>query len=94
MKTKILIILGMVLAATMPLAPQAKAVEFSIAVGDRPYYHGNYYWHEGFRWYWVPGHYSQSRGHWVAGHYVRRGVYNGAYAHTHFRHHRVWIETH
>jgi hypothetical protein len=84
-----------VLAATMPLVPQtAKAIEFSVAVGDRPYYHGNYYWHEGYRWYWVPGHYSHHRGHWVPGHYVRRGDYNGAYARTHFRHHRVWVETH
>jgi len=93
MKPKILILLGVVLAATMPLAPQAKAIEFSIAVGDRPYYHGNYYWHQGYRWYWVPGHYSHRRGGWVPGHYVRRGAYNNVYGHTNYRHHRVWVET-
>jgi hypothetical protein len=93
MKTKILILLGVVLAASTPLAPQANALDFSISVGDRPYYHGGGYWHEGYYWVWVPGHWGHHH-HWVQGHYVRRGGYNSYYAHRHFRHHRVWVNTH
>jgi hypothetical protein len=93
MKKKILILLAVVLAIGTPLAPQASAAEFSISVGDRPYYHGGGYWHQGYYWVWVPGHYSDRRGHWVPGHYVRRGVYNSYYSHRHFRHHRVWVES-
>jgi hypothetical protein len=93
MKMKILILLGVVLAASMPLAPQAKAAELSISVGDRPYYHGGGYWHEGYYWVWVPGHWGHYH-HWVQGHYNRHGAYNSHYSNTHFRHHRVWVETH
>jgi hypothetical protein len=91
MKTKILILLAALMSVTAPMVQQAKALDFSISVGDRPYYHGANYWHNGYRWYWVPGHYSHRWGRWVPGHYVRRGGYNGAYARTHFRHHRVWV---
>jgi len=92
MKRKILILLAAIVAVTAPLVPQASALRFSIAVGDRPYYHGGGYWHEGYYWVWVPGHFSERRGIWVPGHYVRRGDYHRAYARTHFRYHRVWIE--
>jgi hypothetical protein len=88
MKTKILILLAAIVAVTAPLAPQAKAIDFSISVGDRPYYYGGGYWHEGYYWVWVPGH--ESRHGWVRGHYVRRGAYNRVYARTHFRHHIYW----
>src|SRR4051812_50027616 len=62
MKTKILIFLALVLAFSTPLVPQASAIDFSISVGDRPYYHGAGYWHQGYYWVWVPGHYSHRRG--------------------------------
>ena len=91
MKTKILILLAAIVAVTAPLTPQAKAIDFSISVGDRPYYHGGGYWHEGYYWVWVPGHYSHRRGHWVPGHYARRGGYDSRHARVYFRHHRVWI---
>jgi hypothetical protein len=91
MKRKLLILLAAIVALTTPLVPQSQALGFSISVGDRPYYHGGGYWHEGYYWVWVPGHYSRSWGRWVPGHYARRGGYNGAYARTHYRYHRVWI---
>ena len=92
MKRKILVLLAAIVAVTTPLVPQSDAIGFSVSVGDRPYYHGSGYWHEGYYWVWVPGHFSRRRGGWVPGHYVRRGDYNRAYARTHFRYHRVWIE--
>jgi len=92
MKKKILILLAAVLAQSTPIAPRASAAEFSISVGDRPYYHGGGYWHRGYYWAWVPGHYSHRRGHWVPGHYVRRGAWHSEYAHRSYRHHRVWVE--
>lgn len=88
MKKKILIGLAAVLAISAPLAPQASAVDFSISVGDRPYYYGPNYWHQGYYWVWVPGHHRHGR--WVRGHYVRRGAYNRAHANVHFRHHHYW----
>jgi hypothetical protein len=91
MKTKLLILLAAIASVTAPMVQQAQALEFSIAVGDRPYYHGQGYWHQGYHWVWVPGHYSHRWGRWVPGHYVRRGGYNNAYARTHYRHHRVWV---
>jgi hypothetical protein len=92
MKRKILILLAVVLGASAPLAPQAKAADFSISIGDRPYYHGGGYWHQGYYWVWVSGYHSR-RGHWVPGHYVRRGGWHREYARTHYRHHRVWAES-
>jgi hypothetical protein len=91
MKKKILIFLAVVLAIGTPLASQANAAELSISIGDRPYYHGGGYWHEGYYWVWVPGHHSRYHG-WVPGHYIRRGGYRSQYARTHFRYHRVWVE--
>jgi hypothetical protein len=93
MKKKILILLAVVLAISTPLASQASAAELSISVGDRPYYHGGGYWHEGYYWVWVPGHYSHQWGRWVPGHYVRRGGWHSEYARRHFRYHRVWVES-
>jgi hypothetical protein len=88
MKTKLLILLAAIVAVTTPLAPQARAIDLSISVGDRPYYYGSGYWHEGYYWVWIPGH--EGRHGWIRGHYVRRGAYNHAYARTHFRHHIYW----
>lgn len=91
MKRKILILLALVVAVSAPMVPRSEAIDFSISVGDRPYYHGGGYWHQGYYWVWVPGHYSQRRHHWIPGHYVKRGGYNNYYARRHFRHHRVYI---
>ncbi|MEY2585671.1 MAG: hypothetical protein QOD80_1697 [Verrucomicrobiota bacterium] len=91
MKRKLLILLAVLVGVTAPImAPEAKALDFSISVGDRPYYHGGGYWHEGYYWVWMPGHYSHRWGRWVPGHYVRRGGYDRGHARIHFRHHRVW----
>ncbi len=91
MKRKILILLAAVVAVTAPLAtPTAQAIDFSINVGDRPYYHGGGYWHQGYYWVWVPGHHSHRYGRWVPGHYVRRGGYNSHYTNTYYRNHRVY----
>src|SRR3954467_5441550 len=92
MKRKLLILLAVLVGVTAPvMAPQAQAIGFSVSVGDRPYYHGGGYWHEGYYWVWVPGHHSHHYGRWVPGHYVRRGGYNSHYSRTHYRHHRVWV---
>jgi hypothetical protein len=85
MKKKIIVLLAVVLAASTPLAPQAEAIGFSISIGDRPYYYGPNYWHEGYQWVWVPGY--RYHGNWVRGHYQRRGSWNRAYARHHYRHH-------
>ena len=90
MKRKLLILLAAIVAVTAPLTPQAKAIDFSISVGDRPYYHGAGYWHEGYYWVWVPGHYSHRWHRWVPGHYARRGGFDPLHARIHFRNHRVW----
>jgi hypothetical protein len=90
MKKKILIFLAVLAAVSAPLVPQASAVDFSISVGDRPYYHGGGYWHRGYYWVWVPGHYSHRRGHWYPGHYVRRGGYDRTHSAVYFRQHRYW----
>jgi hypothetical protein len=88
MKKKILILLALVLALGAPLVQQAQAVDFSISVGDRPYYYGPGYWHEGYYWVWVPGYHRH--GHWMRGHYERRGGYNRHHATVHFRNHHYW----
>jgi hypothetical protein len=88
MKKKIMILLAVVMAASVPLAPEAKAIDFSISVGDRPYFYGPRYWHEGYEWVWVPGY--RYHGRWVRGHYERRGGYHRDQATIHFRHHRNW----
>lgn len=92
MKKKILILLAAVVAVSAPMVPQSQAIGFSISVGDRPYYHGAGYWHEGYYWVWVPGHYSHRWGRWVPGHYVRRGDFNARYSDRHYRYHRVWVD--
>src|SRR5437588_11671114 len=90
MKKNILIFLAVLLAVSTPLAQPAKAIDFSISVCDRPYYHGRGYWHRGYYWVWMPGHYSHRRGYWVPGHYVRRGGWDRGHARVYFRDHRDW----
>ena len=85
---KLLILLAVVMAVGTPLAPEAKAIDFSISIGDRPYYYGPNYWHEGYQWVWVPGY--RYHGRWIRGHYERRGAYSRARARIHFRNHHYW----
>jgi hypothetical protein len=89
MKKKILILLGVVVALSAPLAPKTEAIDFSISLGDRPYFYGPRYWHEGYEWVWVPGYRTRS-GRWTRGHYERRGGWHRDRASIHFRHHRHW----
>lgn len=91
MKRTILILVAAIAALTTPLVPETQAFSVEIAVGDRPYYHGAGYWHQGYYWVWVPGHYSHRWGRWVPGHYAQRGAYNHSYARTRYRFHRVWV---
>lgn len=88
MKKKIIGLLAIVLAASTPLAPRTEALDFSISVGDRPYFYGPRYWNEGYEWVWVPGY--RHRGRRVRGHYERRGGWHREHAREHFRHHRHW----
>ena len=88
MKKKIIILLAVVLAAGTPLVPSAKAVDFSISVGDRGYYTVPNYWHGGYLWVWVPGY--RHRGHWIHGHYARRGHWHREHSQAHYRHHRSY----
>jgi hypothetical protein len=85
---KLLILLAVVMTVSTPMAPQAKAVDFSISIGDRPYFHGPRYWHEGYEWVWVPGY--RHHGRWTRGHYERRGGWHRDRARIHFRHHSDW----
>ena len=86
MKRKILILLAVLLAAGTPLTPTASAIEVSISIGDRPYYYGPNYWHQGYRWVWIPGY--RYRGRWIHGHYERRGRYYLAHSRANYRYHR------
>jgi hypothetical protein len=85
MKKKIILLLAVVMAAGTTLAPKTEAIDFSISIGDRPFYYGPNYWHQGYQWVWIPGY--RHRGHWIHGHYVRRGRWHRAYARYHYRHH-------
>jgi hypothetical protein len=86
MKKKIIVLLAVVLAAGTPLAPRANAIDFSISIGDRPFFFGPSYWHQGYQWAWVPGY--RYHGRWVRGHYERRGKWHRAHARASYRHHR------
>jgi len=68
-------------AAFAPTTTNA-AVGVSIAVGDRPYYHGAYYYSGPVRYVWVPGHHAWRHHHrvWVHGHYAR-GYARAPYVH-------------
>ena len=88
MKKKLAILLAALLTVSGVITPCASALDFSIVVGDRPYYQGPEFWDWGWHYVWVPGHWRHHR--WIHGYYVRRGDWNGRYLHT--RHH--WGEHH
>ena len=68
-------------------SPAAKAIDFQISIGDRPYYEGPEFWDYGWHYVWVPGHWGDHH-HWVRGYYERRGDWNGHYGkHRHKWHH-------
>jgi hypothetical protein len=57
------------------LPQRAEALRIDVAIGDRPYYnHGPWYWNNGARWYWIPGHWGWRYHHrvWIRGHYAPR----------------------
>jgi hypothetical protein len=69
-KHKVLLIVFLVVASVVaPSITQAQSI--SIAIGDRPYYRGNRYWHDDYEMIWVPGRWAPRRHHWIRGHYVR-----------------------
>ena len=75
MKYKLALLLGVLLCAGAVVPTPAKAVGFSIEIGDRPHYrHGPWYWNNGVRWYWIPGHWCWRHHHrvWIHGHYAPR----------------------
>jgi hypothetical protein len=75
MKYKLALLLGVLLCAGTIAPMPAKAASISIEIGDRPHYrHGPWYWNNGARWYWVPGHWRWHHGnkYWVHGHYAPR----------------------
>jgi len=56
-----------VLSLCMLIPTSAMAIRFYVEAGDRPYYtYGPRYWHQGYQWLWVPGHWSRHH-HAVAG---------------------------
>jgi len=73
-KLKLLILAIVAATSLLPIGTRtAQAQSIHVELGDRPYYsRGPYYVEHGYRWVWVPGHYSEYRHHWVHGHYVRR----------------------
>jgi hypothetical protein len=49
-----------------------RAQNFTIEIGDRPYYnHGAHYWDNDWEMTWAPGHWSEHGHHWIHGHYVK-----------------------
>jgi len=76
MKYKLAVLLGAILCAGGVMVPKtAEALRIDIAIGDRPYYlHGPWYYNNGVRWYWIPGHWAWRHHHqvWVPGHYAPR----------------------
>ncbi|HEY1582994.1 MAG TPA: hypothetical protein VGF73_07845, partial [Chthoniobacterales bacterium] len=69
------------LGACAPVAygpgPQPVATaNYSVEIGDRPYYtRGPYYIQRGQRYVWVRGHWARRHGRrvWIHGHYILRG---------------------
>ena len=75
MKYKLAVLLAALLCAGAIAPTPSQAIGFSIEIGDRPYYrHGPWYWNNGARWYWIPGHWAWRHHHrfWVHGHYAPR----------------------
>jgi len=75
MKYKLAVLLAALSCAGAIVPKSAEAFRIDIAVGDRPYYnHGPWYWNNGVRWYWIPGHWGWRYHHrvWIQGHYAPR----------------------
>jgi hypothetical protein len=75
MKYKLAVLLAALVCAGATIPSTAEALRIDIAIGDRPYYlHGPWYWNNGVRWYWIPGHHSWRHHHlvWIPGHYAPR----------------------
>jgi hypothetical protein len=71
MKRFLLVLLSLVsvLGVVAPVTSNARVI---IEVGDRPYYtHGAFYYENGRRLFWIPGHWNR-RHVWVHGHYGPR----------------------
>ncbi len=75
MKYKLAIALAALLGASALAPTSSQAIGISINVGDQGYYsHGPWYYNNGVRWYWIPGHWAVRHHHrvWVHGHYAAR----------------------
>ena len=75
MKYKLAVLFAAFLFAGALVPTTAKAIGINIELGDRGYYtRGPWYYDNGVRWYWVPGHWVVRHHHrvWIHGHYVRR----------------------
>ena len=74
MKTKFAVLTVAVLSLCALIPTSAMAIRFYVEAGDRPYYtYGPRYWHEGYEWLWIPGHWSRYHHVWIHGHYARHG---------------------
>jgi len=74
-----------VLSLCTLIRPSATAITFYVEAGDRPYYtYGPRYWHRGYQWLWVPGHWSRYHHVWIHGHYVRSGGFYRTHYHDHY----------
>jgi hypothetical protein len=83
MKKKLLMLMAALLAVGAITTPTANAIDVSISVGDRPYYHGRpVFWDYGWRYVWVPGHWHKRR--WIHGYYMRQGEWNRRYYHKRY----------
>lgn len=75
MKYKLAVLFGALLCAGALAPTPSQAIGINIEIGDRGYYrHGPWYYNNGARWYWVPGHWASRRHRrvWVHGHYAPR----------------------
>lgn len=69
---KKLLLAAVIAASALVSVATSQAQHLSIEIGDRGYYnHGPYYYANGYRMVWVPGHWGHHH-RWVHGYYVRR----------------------
>jgi hypothetical protein len=72
MKHKLAILLAALCCAASFVPANSQAFGINIDVGDRGYYnHGGWYYNNGVRWYWIPGHWGYHH-RWIHGHYAPR----------------------
>lgn len=80
-----LLIAALVAASAIVPVATTQAQHLSIEIGDRGYYnHGPYYYSDGYRMVWVPGHWGHHH-RWVHGYYVRRERVRHGHAEIHVR---------